>query len=72
MKLKKFLISDIEWDTDGEKVNLPTKVYRYFIDEEDASDSAADILSASYLSDEYGYCIFNFKLTEVTWDTEAK
>ena len=45
---------NIKWDTDNEMIDLPTEVE---IPEEYSEDEAAD-----YLSDEYGYCVFNFDI----------
>lgn len=53
---------DIEWDTDGEKVKLPKKVkipdeICKGVGEDDYVNEVGD-----WLSDKYGWCIFNFKL----------
>ena len=59
----KLIVSNITWDTDGEAVNLPEKV---IIDNptdemlEDA-DGYADAI-CDYLSDKYGWCVFNFSV----------
>ena len=45
---------NIKWDTDDQVVDLPTGVE---IPEGYSEDEVAD-----YLSDEYGYCIFNFDI----------
>ena len=45
---------DIKWDTDNEIIDLPTEVE---IPEGYSEDEVAD-----YLSDEYGYCVFNFDI----------
>ena len=47
---------DIKWDTDDQVVDLPTEVE---IPEGYSEDEVAD-----YLSDEYGYCIFNFDIDD--------
>ncbi len=45
-------VTDIQWDTDGEKVRgLPDKVTMYF-------DPTIDVADA--LSDEYGYCVESY------------
>lgn len=57
---KKYLASDIEWDTDGEEVDgLPTDVTIVFdpdandcIDQDEINEKLVDILS-----DEYGWLI---------------
>ena len=46
---------NIEWETDGEEVDLPTKVILpYTIDEEDVTD---------YLSDNYGFLVKSYELS---------
>ena len=45
---------NIKWDTDDQVVDLPTEVE---IPEGYSEDEVAD-----YLSDEYGYCVFNFDI----------
>lgn len=48
---------NIEWDTDGEEVSLPTEIEipEDMTDEEEISD---------YLSDVTGFCHFGFELTD--------
>ena len=57
-------ISDIEWDTDGDKdalAELPTSVdLNEFIEEDNVVD---------YLSDEYGYCVKNFAYEDNTYNS---
>ena len=61
--MKKIIVSDIKWDTDGEKVELPKEVHieinkdnEYLLDDiDDYADEVCD-----YLSDNYGYCIEGF------------
>ena len=45
-------ISDIEWDTDGEDVELPRSVRLMMNYSENVEDTLAD-----RLSDEYGWCV---------------
>ena len=45
---------NIKWDTDDQVIDLPTEVE---IPEGYSEDEVAD-----YLSDEYGYCVFNFDI----------
>ena len=47
---------NIKWDTDNEVIVLPTEVK---IPEGYSEDEVAD-----YLSDEYGYCVFNFDIDD--------
>jgi hypothetical protein len=49
--MKEFKCTYIDWDTDGEAVNLPASVV---IEAED-EDSIADALS-----DKYGWCVSSF------------
>lgn len=54
--MKEFYITNIEWDTDGEKIEtLPTEAIIEAKDEDEIADK---------LSDEYGFCIFNFIIKE--------
>jgi hypothetical protein len=48
---------NIEWDTDGEDIDLPTEIGipEGMTDEEEISD---------YLSDETGFCHYGFELVE--------
>ena len=47
---------NIKWDTDDQVVDLPTEVE---IPEGCSEDDVADCLS-----DEYGYCVFNFDIDD--------
>lgn len=52
MAKKKFLATSIDWDTDGETVELPSNVWiPNDIDEKDIAD---------YLSDRFGWCVKSF------------
>lgn len=55
MKIEKVVVYDINWDTDGEKVDyLPNSVMiLHAVDDDDIAD---------YLSDRFGFCIFDFKI----------
>ncbi len=72
--MKKIIVSNIEWDTDGERVNLPTKVIiRRPSPEllEDAENGGYDDLVCDYLSDRFGWCICGFAVDVVDYpDTE--
>lgn len=50
-------ITDIQWDTDGEDIDLPKNIV---IEKEPENEDIAD-----YLSDTYGFCVFGFKVEEV-------
>lgn len=46
-------VTDIDWDTDGEKIDLPSEVeIKEYVPEEDIADA---------LSDMYGFCVNNFE-----------
>ena len=61
-------VKRIEWDTDGEDVDLPEVVYidlddlLYDGETEEILDDCEEIYDriADYLSDNYGFCMFNF------------
>lgn len=61
MKSKKTVVNveiyDIEWDDDGEDVDLPTEVDATI--EYSDGDEMDDLIS-DYLSNEYGYCVDDF------------
>ena len=46
--------TNIEWDTDGEDIDLPSEVC--------IPNNIADEDIADYLSDNYGFCIFSFRI----------
>jgi hypothetical protein len=52
----KFRATDIEWDTDGEDVDLPSED----IVEADSADEVADALS-----DKHGFCIRSLDVKEI-------
>lgn len=57
-----YIVYDIDWDTDGEDVELPTEITIDVPllpdeDEEDASN-----LITEYLSEEYGFPVKDFKM----------
>jgi hypothetical protein len=61
---KRVRVFDIQWDTDGEDVDLPSEVELSFEDGEllDSDGSSIDVeeLIADKLSDEYGWTVSSF------------
>ena len=60
--MKKIIVTNIEWDTDGEYIpELPTEVSmdKWTDDEEEILDCVADMLS-----DINGWCVFSFEIKE--------
>ena len=55
MKTKKVRFFNIDWDTDGEEVNLPTEIRIIVENGVDVENDGADILS-----DNYGWCVNSF------------
>lgn len=55
------LVTDIQWDTDNEKVELPTSVAIYDSEELEASivEGDEDVLT-DFLSDTYGWLIYSY------------
>ena len=47
---------NIKWDTDDQVVDLPTEV--------EIPKGCFEEEVADYLSDEYGYCVFNFDIDD--------
>lgn len=60
--MKVFKLSKIKWDTDGVKVKLPKTVILV------ACSKDFDVFTegADSLSDRYGYCVFTFKIDEIS------
>lgn len=59
MKKKEITFKNIKWDTDGEKISLP-KVVKAIV----GSDFDTSLEGADFLSDIFGFCIFEFNFTE--------
>lgn len=68
-KKPEFIVTDIQWDTDGEKTDLPDSCHILFDDlteygyltEEYSLESLKDNI-ANYLSDMYDYCVRGFSV----------
>ena len=63
--MRKFRVYDIEWDTDGEEVDLPSEVFFDLDDEEVEEDENGNNIIADMLSDEYGWCVYSLQVEEV-------
>jgi hypothetical protein len=59
--MKTYLIYNINWDTDGQRVRLPKKLKITVTDDFNCCLDGAD-----YLSDKFGWCVFGFDFKEVT------
>jgi len=59
---KRYKITDIDWDTDGEEVDLPAVVV---VEKDIGRDDVVDDILADYLSDTYGFCTYGFSFDEV-------
>lgn len=57
--MKKYRAYNINWDTDGEDVELPDEVMFEMDDDEDPSIDGANVIS-----DMYGWCINHFLYEE--------
>lgn len=64
--MRHYWVHDIDWDTEGEDVDLPTDV-EVPVDEDDAgiSDEVLEEYLSDWLSEEYGYCHRGFVYMEV-------
>ena len=51
---------NIDWDTDGEEIDLPTDII-LTVDE----DAEISLEGADLLSDEYGFCVNSFNFQEL-------
>ena len=58
--MKTIHFTDIDWDTDGEYIDLPTEVV-LTVDE----DIEITLEGADLLSDEYGFCVNHFNFQEL-------
>ena len=56
----RFDISDIDWDTDGEEIDLPEGINGIELDYVPERDGDADEFLSEWLSDEYGFCVNGF------------
>jgi len=59
--MKTVQFSNIQYDTDGQKLDLPAT-----IDAEMADDFDPDCDGADLISDKTGWCVFGFDCTEIT------
>jgi hypothetical protein len=71
MSITAINFSNIQWDTDGEQINLPEEHEEFFPNEHfDPQHNWAILLDdtemlADFLSEEFGFCIFSFKIRTV-------
>lgn len=71
--LRKFLISGVEWDTDGRVLKRLPSEGEVFLDAEQIDDRDADgidELVCNAFSDHHGYCICACQVLEVIKDAE--
>lgn len=59
--MKKYQAFDINWETDGEQVNLPSSA-RFELDD----DADPTLEGADALSDQYGWLINDFSFKEIS------
>lgn len=68
-----FIISNIEWDTDGENIkNLPNEM-GLTLTPEDYEDKEMEEIEENmieFLSEEYGWCICDYSVKEVNENGE--
>lgn len=62
---KVYRLHNISYDTDGQKVSLPKEAIVMVESDEDINETGADLIS-----DNTGFCVFNFQVTEITDPTE--
>jgi len=58
--MKRYKATNIDWDTDGEKIDLPTEVTF-----EMENDDNPSIDGANVISDKIGFCINSFDFEEI-------
>ncbi len=61
---KKYLVTDIEWDTDGEEVDLPEELTITIPEDEELEEDEVEGYISDKISDETGFCHFGFNFTE--------
>lgn len=58
---KKYLVTDIEWDTDGEDVDLPNELEIILPDDEELnSPEEIEEYISNEITNETGFCAFGF------------
>lgn len=67
--MSKLYATNIEWDLDGEEVELPTEIEipEDIIDEANGDEEELADLASDYISDETGWCHLGF---ELEWEDE--
>ena len=62
--IKTFKIENIEWDTDGEDVDLPDMCWVELGVEPDESDESISDRLTDIVSDHFGWCHYGFNYRE--------
>ena len=65
MSIRAIMFNNIEWDTDGEEVNLPDILYFYPITKEEKIMVHDPDFLADILSDNFWFCVCSFETTIV-------
>jgi len=63
--IRVFLITDIDWDTDGEEVDLPEEITVNVSEDEELEEDEIEEYISDKISDKTGFCHFGFNYKEV-------
>jgi len=62
--LRIFIVTDIDWDTDGEEVDLPDEMTVNVSEDEELEEDEIEEYISDKISDETGFCHFGFNYKE--------
>ena len=63
--IRVFTVSNIDWDTDGEEIDLPDEMTVNVKEDEQLEDDEIEQYISDKISDETGFCHFGFNYKEV-------
>ena len=63
--IRVFTVSNIDWDTDGEDVDLPNEMTVNVEEDEQLEESEIEQYISDKITDETGFCHFGFNFKEV-------
>ena len=63
--IRVFTVSNIDWDTDGEEIDLPDEMTVNVKEDEQLEDDEIEQYISDKITDETGFCHFGFNYKEV-------
>ena len=63
--IRVFTVSNIDWDTDGEEIDLPDEMTVNVKEDEQLEEDEIEQYISDKISDETGFCHFGFNYKEV-------